>query len=283
MGKQLIPSPGGKYPGTKKTLKFISDAIRDLHNALGTIAGYRVILSGVNMYTNTQFPGIQFYDSGFLSVDGEVVVFRGGQKYDHVEIVNEYQQEPYLTSGGLVNQNAYFEKYARCVPAPTGNSFPFTELKRLKTLRYFTEAALVIDANYIHTDNNFTTLLKEKLQAIAPGAEVNVQSDWDVENADSDAYIKNKPQIFKRFGKHTFTWPSGIDELTVPCYYPNLDDLGGNYFLMPELSYGLGTGVAPDYHVKYRKMLTNFEVTIKRIGGTSENSGFKLITHIFYY
>ena len=32
----------------------------------------------------------------------------------------------------------------------------------------------VVDANYVHTDNNFTSTLKDKLDAIASGAEVNV-------------------------------------------------------------------------------------------------------------
>ncbi len=51
----------------------------------------------------------------------------------------------------------------------------------------------VTDANYVHTDNNFTTTLLNKLNGIAAGAEVNVQSDWAVTSTSSDAYIKNKP------------------------------------------------------------------------------------------
>lgn len=53
----------------------------------------------------------------------------------------------------------------------------------------------VADANYVHTDNNFTTTEKNKLGNIAAGAEVNVQSDWSVTSSTSDAYIKNKPSI----------------------------------------------------------------------------------------
>lgn len=53
----------------------------------------------------------------------------------------------------------------------------------------------VTDASYVHTDNNFTTTLKTKLDSIATGAEVNVQADWNVTDSSSDAYIKNKPII----------------------------------------------------------------------------------------
>lgn len=45
------------------------------------------------------------------------------------------------------------------------------------------------------TDNNFTTTLKNKLDGIAAGAEVNVQSDWAEASNTSDAYIKNKPSL----------------------------------------------------------------------------------------
>lgn len=54
-------------------------------------------------------------------------------------------------------------------------------------------ANLVQDANYVHTDNNFTTALKDKLNGISAGAEVNVQSDWSQTDTSADDYIKNKP------------------------------------------------------------------------------------------
>lgn len=43
------------------------------------------------------------------------------------------------------------------------------------------------------SSNNYTDEDKNKLDGISAGAEVNVQSDWNVTDADSDAYIKNKP------------------------------------------------------------------------------------------
>lgn len=42
--------------------------------------------------------------------------------------------------------------------------------------------------------NDFTDTLKNKLNGIASGAEVNVQSDWNETNSSSDAYVKNKPE-----------------------------------------------------------------------------------------
>ena len=43
--------------------------------------------------------------------------------------------------------------------------------------------------------NDFTNDLKTKLDGIASGAEVNVQSDWNVTDTTSDAYILNKPDL----------------------------------------------------------------------------------------
>lgn len=64
-----------------------------------------------------------------------------------------------------------------------------------KTSELTNNSNFVSDANYVHTDNNFTTAEKTKLNGIASGAEVNVQSDWNVTNTSSDAFIKNKPSI----------------------------------------------------------------------------------------
>ena len=56
-------------------------------------------------------------------------------------------------------------------------------------------ANLVQDANYVHTDNNFTDNDKDKLDGIEAGAEKNVQADWNQSNSSADDYIKNKPTI----------------------------------------------------------------------------------------
>lgn len=53
----------------------------------------------------------------------------------------------------------------------------------------------VSDANYVHTDNNYTTAEKNKLAGIAAGAEVNVQANWAETDTTADSYIQNKPTI----------------------------------------------------------------------------------------
>lgn len=54
-------------------------------------------------------------------------------------------------------------------------------------------ANTVIDATYVHTDNNYTTTEKSKLAGIAAGAEVNVNADWN--SVSGDSQILNKPTL----------------------------------------------------------------------------------------
>lgn len=54
---------------------------------------------------------------------------------------------------------------------------------------------IVTDANYVHTDNNFSNNDKDKLDDIETGAQVNVQSDWNQTDNQADDFIKNKPTI----------------------------------------------------------------------------------------
>lgn len=46
--------------------------------------------------------------------------------------------------------------------------------------------------------NDYTTKEKEKLESIAAGAEVNVQSDWNQTDKTADDYIKNKPNFVEQ-------------------------------------------------------------------------------------
>jgi len=55
------------------------------------------------------------------------------------------------------------------------------------------DADTVIDADYTHTDNNYTDADAAKLAGIEAGAEVNVNADWNATSG--DAQILNKPSI----------------------------------------------------------------------------------------
>lgn len=93
---------------------------------------------------------------------------------------------------------------------------------------------IVQDANYVHTDNNFSNADKSKLDGIAAGAEVNVQPDWLEADSSSDAYIANKPTIPAAQVNSDWAASSGVTAIL------NKPDLS-TYATDSELADGLAT------------------------------------------
>lgn len=81
------------------------------------------------------------------------------------------------------------------IPDLSASYLPASTSIPSKTSDLTNDSNFVSDSSYVHTDNNYTTTEKNKLNGIAAGAEVNVQSDWNVTSTSSDAFIKNKPTI----------------------------------------------------------------------------------------
>lgn len=78
--------------------------------------------------------------------------------------------------------------------------------------------------------NDYTTAERNKLTGIAPGAEVNVQGDWNIIDENSDAYIKNKPDTFPP-SPHNHTkaqitdMPTKVSQLTNDAGYITQSDV----------------------------------------------------------
>ena len=68
-----------------------------------------------------------------------------------------------------------------------------------KPISTATQAALDLKVDKVSgkglSENDFTDALKNKLDDIETGAEVNVQADWNETNSSADDYIKNKPAV----------------------------------------------------------------------------------------
>jgi hypothetical protein len=71
---------------------------------------------------------------------------------------------------------------------------------RNAAIKVETDRATIAESNKVDkivgkglSTNDYTTNEKNKLAGIASGAEVNVQSDWNQTDINSDDYIKNKP------------------------------------------------------------------------------------------
>lgn len=132
-----------------------------------------------------------------LKSEGYAVGEQNGEPVDETSIYYHNNAKWYSQSGGGGTHN-----YEALANKPSINNVTLVGDKSLsdlgvptKTSELTNDSNFVSDANYVHTDNNFTTAEKTKLNGIASGAEVNVQSDWNVTNTSSDAFIKNKPSI----------------------------------------------------------------------------------------
>ena len=71
----------------------------------------------------------------------------------------------------------------------------------------------------ISVTNEFTDAHETKLDGIADGAEVNVQSDWSEVDVSSDAFIQNKPTLFSGSYNDLTDRPNIADALTEDDIY----------------------------------------------------------------
>lgn len=94
----------------------------------------------------------------------------------------------------LTTQDTMSDDYRVQLPAKNGILATVDDVPT-KTSDLTNDSNFVSDANYVHTDVNFTSAYETKLNGIASGAEVNVQSNWNQTNTSADDYIKNKPTI----------------------------------------------------------------------------------------
>lgn len=135
-------------------------------------------------------------DSNFITandlVDGSTMTFVSYQTNEVATWENDTSIFPTGGGGGdsLPDQSGHSGEFLTTngttarwddVPVPT------------KTSDLVNDSNFVVDASYVHTDNNFTSTLKSKLDGIATGAEVNVNADWNASSG--DAQILNKPSI----------------------------------------------------------------------------------------
>lgn len=75
--------------------------------------------------------------------------------------------------------------------------------------------------NRVATLETRTEAMREKLNGIQEGAEVNVQSDWTETNTEFDSYIKNKPTIDTAMSD---TSPNAVQNNVIKAYVDAMGD-----------------------------------------------------------
>lgn len=209
------------FPLDQGAMKFLQDESFDRIKALATywansIGSSHFIITGMVADNKGTI------SAGWCWLNDKLLYYAGGSHPGAGAVVRPVLQETEVEYEDTVDRPAYKYWTATVMVGGTGEGFFLESAKRVPKIQELTWAnlidipsSLVFDANYVHTDNNFTNALLAKLNGIAAGAEVNVQSDWEVTDPNHDAYIKNKPAVFSPvvvgeivFGYMNDNWPT---------------------------------------------------------------------------
>lgn len=189
-GKRLRVESTG-FPGTNKTWRFIQESWREPLEALAKLMGSgALIISGCEINEGIASPG-------YISYGGVIYYFEGGEvPITQAVVINTVVEDvEYDVDIDEDGQRDFLPGYeTKTIKFGTSDSIGnLNDFKRLKTILELSEFELpngvVIDPTYI----KFTAELLYKLNGIEAQAKKNVQSDWNVSNINSDAFIKNKP------------------------------------------------------------------------------------------
>jgi hypothetical protein len=172
----------GGFPLKTERLQELQTTFQIL-NAFGALAGNLTIISGCETVGST-------VKNGFVYIDGELLEFReaGLTGTSRVIIIEEPVNRAF--ENGTV-KNVYTIRYATFGTAAT--SWLWTDFVRPIETKALA-AALYAKADRTTLDNVINRLVnvETKLATITPYAEVNVQSDMNVTDVNSDAFVKNK-------------------------------------------------------------------------------------------
>lgn len=173
------------YPLTSERLQELQTTFQ-IFKSFGNIAGNLTILEGCGISgTNIQ--------NGVVFINGEPLDFREASfdAQSTVIIIEETVTKAF--KNGTVKE-VYKVRYATIGTAEV--SWPWSSFIRppeTKTLK-----------QSLDTINDRLQVIETKLGTIAEGAEVNVQSDWNVTDNTSDAFIKNKITVTSPFLRVNF-------------------------------------------------------------------------------
>jgi len=181
----LVAPDGPDSYLTPEQLDIVTEAIAALQDAI------------TKTETNvTHYPQIR--DGVWYVWDAEVGDFVSTDSHTPTKVSELENDSGYLTTESDPTVPAWAKQATK--PSYTASevgALPADTYIPQKTSDLTNDSDFAVDANYIHTDNNYTTEEKTKLNSIAEGAEVNVNADWDA--VEGDAAILHKPTNVSAF------------------------------------------------------------------------------------
>lgn len=245
----------GGFPFDQSTLKRLQEATFEFINVYARQLGCEdignYIIYGCQIAGSNITPGVMF-------IDGEICPFAGAAGGNTTKIKKQVNTTNAAFENGT-NPPVFIETIAVVNAAGT-------------ELSGFTRFNYVQDANYTHTDNNFTTALKNKLNALG-GA------DWTQNNPASYQFIANKPvgllQTLHK-GSSIIGDINGNDDLKT-INFPSVGT--SDYFVVPTfLSLSTGAGDIPGWnqdndfsHIIVNKNASSFQIGIREYSPAVQN------------
>lgn len=275
-GKRINIAASG-FPGTNKTWRFIQEAFAEPLGALAQLAGNFTIVSGVQPSFSASPMGVS-YSNGFVSINGEILPFIGGDQQAQCTIMETIENATYdvdLNNDSMLDSlPTYVTRYVTFGSGGV-STFNFAQLKRLKTIDELSSFSLpngiVIDPNY----NPFTAEMEHKLVNIEFGAEVNVKPNWNAP-AGAPNEILNKPRFTRTLWKGDIVVQDVNENIIYPInFFQNVGTI--QYF--PLISFEtMGTtdqqrkDAATIFHAWYGRTQTGFMLRLGEKGHINQGA-----------
>ena len=248
----------GGFPFDQSTLKRLQEAVFEHIKVHALQLGCQE--TGNYILHGCQVVGANI-TAGTMFIDGEVCPFAGavGDVTTKIKKQTNTANAPFENG---TNPPVFIETIA--VVNATGT--PLQDYQRLYHVQ---------DANYVHTDNNFTAALLAKLNGIEELAEVNVQADWDVVNPLSDAFIKNKPNITQWYHRGSANLGAISSFVLGNIFTINFPEIAvSDYFVVGQIT--AANGVPVIACGTFDKTTTGFKLRVyKPDGATATNCVFE--------
>jgi hypothetical protein len=219
--------------------------------------------------------------AGMLYIDGELCSFDQSSGTNATKI----KKNIVITNLAFKNGNnlPVFRATNAIVDATGVALSEFTRIPTVKALVWSNisgiPANIVYDSNYIHTDNNFTAALKNKLDNIEAQAQKNVTPNWTENNPAVPGYIANKPVgsplTYLHKGNYPFSDISDDANLTV-----TFSDVGTNNYIVLGSLVSIGPDWNEDNDILFTikgKTATSFQLLLREVAERVQYSSFDYV------